>query len=320
MRATFSSLLTQLAVNDPKVLLLTGDHGYALFDEFRKACPLQYINAGIAEQNMVGMAAGLAKVGFKPFVYGLSAFVPVRVIEQIKIDIAHDGLPVTLVGDGAGFVYSHLGTSHQSTEDIACTRSIPNLVVMSPADRFELEACMLQAYRSGFSTYLRMGKADLGDVHSESISEVAVKSPISITKSKMSLKEGSTNNQHSGIVMFASGSMVKTAIILANERYRDARVYSLAIVKPLDEESVRSLCLGAKAIIVMEEHSIIGGISSAILEACSALGCPPLLRIGVMDRFSNFCGTYAYLLKEHGLSIDLVGKKIDRFLDELGGP
>lgn len=318
MRATFSSMLTQLAVSDPKVLLLTGDHGYALFDEFRKACPSQYINAGIAEQNMVGMAAGLAKVGFKPFVYGLSAFVPVRVVEQIKIDIAHDGLPVTLIGDGAGFVYSHLGTSHQSTEDIACTRSVPNLVVMSPADRFELEACMMLAYRSGCSTYLRMGKADLGDVHSESISEEAVKSPISITKSKISVEEGNKNNQDSSVVIFASGSMVKTAIILANERYPNARVYSLAILKPLDEESVRSLCLESKVIIVMEEHSIIGGISSAILEACSAIGCPPLLRIGVTDRFSKFCGSYDYLLQEHGLSTDLVGKKIDKFLDEVG--
>jgi transketolase len=317
MRATFSSVLTQLAVSDPKILLLTGDHGYALFDEFRETCPLQYINAGIAEQNMVGMAAGLAKMGFKPFVYGLSAFIPVRVVEQIKIDIAHEGLPVTLIGDGAGFVYSHLGTSHQSTEDIACTRSIPNLVIMSPADRFELEACMMSAYRSGFSTYLRMGKADLGDVHSESISEEELKSPLSITKSKIPVREDSKYDQHRSVVIFASGSMVKTAIFLADERYPDAKVYSLAILKPLDESFVRSLCLESKAIIVMEEHSVIGGISSAILEACSAIGCPPLLRVGVMDRFSKLCGSYDYLLQEHGLNADLVGKKIDNFLKKV---
>src|ERR1700712_4849555 len=132
----------RLAVQDPKVLLLTGDHGYALFDAFRKECPSQYINAGIAEQNMVGMAAGLARVGFRPFVDGLSAFVPIRVLEQIKLDVAHDDLPVIFLGDGAGFVYSHLGTSHQSTEDIACTRAIPGLEVLSPADRFEMAATM----------------------------------------------------------------------------------------------------------------------------------------------------------------------------------
>ena len=146
MREAFSNALVRLALADPKVLLLTGDHGYALFDEFRKRCPGQYINAGIAEQNMVGMAAGLARVGFRPFVYGLAAFVPIRTVEQIKLDIAHDNLPVVLLGDGAGFVYSHLGTSHQSTEDIACSRAIPGLNVLSPADRFEMTACMNHAY------------------------------------------------------------------------------------------------------------------------------------------------------------------------------
>jgi len=104
MRARLSATLVSIARADPKVLLLTGDHGYALFDEFRRECPAQYINAGVAEQNMVGVAAGLARSGFRPFVYGLSAFIPVRVLEQIKIDVAHDNLPVIFLGDGAGFV------------------------------------------------------------------------------------------------------------------------------------------------------------------------------------------------------------------------
>jgi transketolase len=165
MRAAFSSTLTRLAQADPNILLLTGDHGYALFDEFRRTCPTQYINAGIAEQNMVGMAAGLARAGYRPFVYGLSAFVPVRVLEQIKLDVAHDNLPVVFIGDGAGFVYSHLGTSHQSTEDIACTRAIPHLEIYSPADRFELALFLERAYQSAAPVYFRMGKADRGDVH-----------------------------------------------------------------------------------------------------------------------------------------------------------
>ena len=120
MRDALSDALVGLAKKDPNVILLTGDHGYGLFDDFRRECPKQYINAGIAEQNMVGVAAGLARSGFRPIVYGLSAFVPIRVLEQIKLDVAHDHLPIIFIGDGAGFVYSHLGTSHQSTEDIAC--------------------------------------------------------------------------------------------------------------------------------------------------------------------------------------------------------
>src|SRR5205085_11813296 len=114
---------------DPRVVLLTGDHGYALFDEFRRVCGGQYLNAGVAEQNMVGVAAGLAKGGLRPVVYGLSAFVPVRVLEQIKIAVCYENLPFVVVGDGAGFVYSHLGTSHQSTEEVAALRAVPDLTI-----------------------------------------------------------------------------------------------------------------------------------------------------------------------------------------------
>ena len=140
MRDAFSSELIKIASENPKVLLLTGDHGYGLFDGLRKRCKSQYVNMGVAEQNMVGVAAGLSRSGFLPLVYGLSSFIPVRVLEQIKIDVCHDKLPVIFLGDGAGFVYSHLGTSHQSTEDISVTRAIPNLVILSPADRYD---CLL---------------------------------------------------------------------------------------------------------------------------------------------------------------------------------
>src|SRR5260221_13761575 len=127
MREAFAKALVRSAQADERVVLLTGDHGYTLFDEFRQVCPGQYLNAGVAEQNMVGVAAGLAKGGMRPIVYGLSAFVPVRVLEQIKLDVCYESLPVIFVGDGAGVVYSSLGTSHQSTEDIAALRAVPNL-------------------------------------------------------------------------------------------------------------------------------------------------------------------------------------------------
>src|SRR5471030_1192006 len=161
MRDAFSNALVAAAKNDPKVLLLTGDHGYALFDAFRKSCPDQYINCGIAEQNMVGVAAGLAKAGFKPVVYGLSAFVPIRVLEQIKIDVCYENLPVVFIGDGAGVVYSTLGTSHQSTEDVAALRGLPNLAILAPADDLEMAECMAHALEAKGPVYLRMGKSDL---------------------------------------------------------------------------------------------------------------------------------------------------------------
>src|SRR5438445_8787249 len=165
MRTASAKALIHAARADERLVLLTGDHGYSLFDEFRRVCPAQYINAGVAEQNMVGVAAGLAKGGLRPVVYGLSAFVPVRVLEQIKLDVCYECLPVCFVGDGAGVVYSTLGTSHQSTEDIAALRALPHLGILSPSDAPEMTACMELAFRSASPVYLRMANSDLGAIH-----------------------------------------------------------------------------------------------------------------------------------------------------------
>lgn len=305
MREAFSNALVRLAMADPKLLLLTGDHGYALFDDFRKRCPDQYINAGIAEQNMVGMAAGLARVGFRPFVYGLAAFIPVRVVEQIKLDIAHDDLPVVLLGDGAGFVYSHLGTSHQSTEDIACTRAIPNLKVLSPADRFEMTASMDYAYAANGPVYLRMGKSDRGDVH---------KSDFQVVPGRLVLVKAGTPG---GEALIATGSMVRTAVEVAQQFLPQASVWSAPLIKPIDEGHVVNICHGSRAVITMEEHSTLGGLGSLIAEVVSERGLIRVLRIGVSDRFSERCGSYDYLLSEHGLDRESVGAKVRAFLSTL---
>jgi transketolase len=302
MRAAFSDALVRLAKADPKVLLLTGDHGYALFDQFRKLCPAQYINAGIAEQNMVGMAAGLARAGFRPIVYGLSAFVPVRVLEQIKLDIAHDQLPVILIGDGAGFVYSSLGTSHQSTEDIACARAIPDLAVHSPADRFELTACLDMAYQSKAPVYIRMGKSDRGDVHANPL-----KSSIG---GLLQLRRGEGGD----IAFIATGALVRTAVEIAQESYPRASVWSAPVIKPMNDAQVIEICRHSRAIAVFEEHSVLGGLGSVIAEISSESAPVRVLRIGVRDRFSQHCGTYSYLLKEHGLDRAGIEQRLQDFM------
>lgn len=302
MRAAFSDALVRLAKADPNVLLLTGDHGYALFDDFRRECPAQYINAGIAEQNMVGMAAGLARVGFRPFVYGLSAFIPVRVVEQIKLDIAHDNLPVILIGDGAGFVYSHLGTSHQATEDIACTRAIPHLSVYSPADRFEVSACMNMAYQAKAPAYLRMGKSDRGDVHAAA--------PQASVGRLLPAKSG----QAGEIAFIATGSLVRTAMDIAAASYPNAAVWSAPFIKPIDCEQVTAICMHSRVVVVLEEHSVLGGLGSVIAEIASEFAPVRILRIGVQDRFSQHCGTYEYLLQEHGLDRPAIEQRIHDFV------
>lgn len=301
MRNAFSAALAEVGKRDPQVLLLTGDHGYALFDEFRNNCPKQYINAGIAEQNMVGVAAGLAKSGFKPIVYGLSAFVPIRVLEQIKMDVCHENLPVTFIGDGAGFVYSHLGTSHQSNEDIACTRAIPNLTVFSPADRFEMSRCMALAYQLKRPVYLRMGKADLGDVHSHESKFDA--------GDVLNIKEGP------GRVHFiATGSMVRKALEVS-EYYEGAGVSSVPTIKPINCDQITDICKNHDLLVVMEEHSVLGGLGSLIAEIATERAPVRVCRIGVNDRFSEYCGTYAYLMNEHHLDCAAIRQKIDGFIN-----
>lgn len=299
MRSAFSNALVAAAIADPKVLLLTGDHGYALFDAFRKACPAQYINCGVAEQNMVGVAAGLAKAGFRPVVYGLAAFVPVRVLEQIKIDVCYENLPVILIGDGAGLVYSHLGTSHQSTEDIACTRAIPELTVLSPADRFEMAACMDLAFASGTPIYMRMGKSDRGDVHSEALA----------LRSGEILRVGQGNRR---IAILATGSMVQTALQLVAAGV-DAEVWSVPSIKPLSQAALLDIAGRCDKLITLEEHSIIGGMGSAVAEALAQKAPVPIQRIGSPDRFSTLCGNWDYLIEEHQIDVPAVLEKVQAF-------
>ncbi|WP_402719613.1 transketolase family protein [Janthinobacterium rivuli] len=300
MRTAFSDALVAAAIADPKVVLLTGDHGYALFDAFRKARPDQYINCGIAEQNMVGVAAGLAKAGFKPIVYGLAAFVPVRVLEQIKIDICYENLPVILIGDGAGLVYSHLGTSHQSTEDIACTRAIPELTLLSPADRFEMTATIELALKLQSPTYIRIGKSDRGDIHN----------------TPLVLQPGQLVNTRLGsgkVAILATGSMVRTAMELVDQGL-DAEVWSVPSIKPINREQLAGIFHRVEGVITIEEHSVMGGLGSLIAEEVSSIRPLPVCRIGVEDRFSNYCGSWDYLLSEHKLDVRAIKDKIDIFM------
>jgi transketolase len=300
MRNAFSAALVRAARKDPRVLLLTGDHGYALFDEIRRVCPDRYLNAGVAEQNMVGVAAGLAKGGFRPVVYGLSAFVPVRVLEQIKIDVCYESLPVVFIGDGAGVVYSHLGTSHQSTEDVAALRGVPCLSILSPADAAEMTAAMDLAFAADGPVYVRMGKADLGNVH-------AGPPPLAWGQ-LLPVRPGNGR-----LAWIATGSMVQTALAAA-QHYPNSPVWSAPCIKPIDQDTIASICKRHEVVVVLEEHSIHGGLGSLVAEIASSSAPTYVCRIGIQDRFSQYCGSWAYLMKEHRLDLPNVLAQVQRFL------
>lgn len=302
MRDALSRCLVAAADRDPRIILLTGDHGYALFDAFRREHPDKYLNAGIAEQNMIGTAAGLARAGFRPIVYGLSAFIPVRVLEQIKIDLAHDNLPVLLLGDGAGFVYSHLGTSHQSTEDIACLRAVPNVTIFSPADAAELEACFINALALERTAYLRIGKADRAVVHPGKLSDYKTGDMIAVRPA-----------ENPKVVLIATGSMVSAAVELAM-CLGEASVWSVPTIKPLNERQLVAATTRAQVVFTLEEHSANGGLGSAVTEILSERAPTRVIRIGVNDRFSHACGSYDFLLREHRLDNESL---LERLCEEL---
>jgi transketolase len=300
MRNAFSGALVAAAQADPRVLLLTGDHGYALFDDFRRLCPGQYINAGVAEQNMVGVAAGLAKAGFRPVVYGLSAFVPVRVLEQIKLDVCYENLPVIFIGDGAGVVYSTLGTSHQSTEDVAALRAVPNLSILSPADALEMAACMRLALSAEQPVYLRMGKADLGKVHD---------APPALGWGELCPVRSGTGP----LGWIATGSMVVSALAAARQ-WPGSAVWSAPSLKPLNEDAVVAACERHEVLIVLEEHSVLGGLGAAVAEIATSRSPTWICRVGIADRFSQYCGSYHYLMEEHHLTPEAIVEQVHAFL------
>lgn len=300
MRESFSNSLVRLVEKNPNVFLLSGDHGYALFDLLRKEKPNHFINAGVAEQNMVGVAAGLAKTGFYPIVYGLSAFVPIRVLEQIKIDFCYENLPGLFIGDGAGVVYSHLGASHQSTEDIAALRGVPNISILSPADRFEFKACFDWAVQQKSPVYLRMGKADLGDVHTEALGDLSFE-PLPI------IKKGGEK------AIFATGSMVRVCLDLINAGKISADLFSVPLLKKIGPINFKQSVQSYSKIVSVEEHSIYGGLGDLLSEAVCELGSVKLRRIGISDKFSEKCGTYQYLMQEHGLDAVSLERKFNQW-------
>ena len=303
MRGVLSQWLVRACQADGRIIVLTGDHGYSLFDDIRRQCPAQYLNAGVAEQNLIGVAAGLAKGGFRPIAYGLSAFIPIRVLEQIKLDICYEGLRVVLIGDGAGVVYSTLGSSHQCAEDIAALRALPNMSILSPADDHEMRACLDEALQAQGPCYLRIGKADRGAVHEQSLHLTAGR--------LLRLRTGD-----GPLAWIATGSMVQTALTVAEE-WPGSTVWSAPVIKPVDIEQVASICREHEAIIVLEEHCIYGGLGSAIAEIASERAPTWVCRIGIADRFSLHCGSYSYLLSEHGLDTSGITAHVKTFLKQV---
>lgn len=289
MREALSRFLVEAAAADERFLVLSGDHGYALFDALRAAHPDRFVNVGVAEQNMIGMAAGLAKVGHRPCVYGLAAFVPIRVLEQIKLDLCHARAPVILLGDGAGLVYSTLGVSHQCGEDIACLRPLPGIAIYSPCDESELAACWQEARMADHPSYIRLGKADRPRVH-----------PTPLVGTEPVWTRAPATSEPAPLIV-ATGSMTSPATAFAREH--GVACLSVPRIKPLPAAVVAAVQASSKAIVV-EEHATIGGLFGAVAE-CIADGTEgggvSVRHLGLDCRFTETAGSYENALSEHAL-------------------
>lgn len=277
MRDAFIAQLLIEAKEDPSIILITGDLGFKVFDEFRETLPKQFLNAGIAEQNMIGLASGLAFEGWKPIVYSIANFPSLRALEQIRNDVCYHNLNVKIVSVGAGFSYGQLGASHHATEDISALRVMPNLNLFSPGSTFESIKCTRFMIEQNGPAYLRIDRGGSKD------------------DSKEDFKFGNSRTLRKGkeITFFTTGGIVSEVLMAANEL--DASVVSFPTISPLSLPKINE----DELIVTLEEHSVKGGFGSAVLEILNDQSIPhkQLLRIGVPGVFSDVVGDQDYLRK-----------------------
>lgn len=303
MRDAFIAELHALAAEDPRVLLLCGDIGFKVFDKFRASYPDRFFNLGIAEQNMVGMSAGLAFEGKRPFVYTIIPFLTMRPFEQIRVDLCMHELPVRLVGVGGGLAYDILGPTHHSIEDVAILRSLPNMTVIVPSDPGESRQLTRASHALKGPSYVRLGKNGEPPLGS---------SETPVIGKAITLRPGDT------AAVIGCGPVLGAAVQahdLLKAEGVNLRVINMHTVKPLDREAVLAAARDCQAVVSLEEHSILGGLGSAVAEVLAESGAGvPFLRLGVKDRFTTTVGKHAHLLAEHGLTAENIAATVQGLL------
>ena len=292
MRDAFIGRLTLLAERDPRVFLVTGDLGFSVLDEFRRRFPERFVNAGVAEQNMTGVATGLALEGRIVFTYSIGNFSTLRCLEQIRNDASYHDANVKIVSVGGGFSYGALGISHHATEDVAVLRAMPGLTVLTPGTRWEAEEATEVVAQTRGTCYLRLDKS-FGE-------ELAGGGePFDLGRARVFRQgEAATIIAMGGIL----GEALRAADVLAERGVR-CRVLSMATMKPFDSAAVVAACRETGGLVTVEEHVLEGGLGSAVAESCLDAGVRPRrsVRLGLRGGFSSIVGSQEYLRKRYGL-------------------
>lgn len=285
MRDTFVKTLVELARENRNIELITGDLGFGVLKPYWEQCPDQFTNAGIAEQNMTSVAAGMALEGKTVFTYSIGNFPTLRCLEQIRNDCAYHKANVKIVCVGGGYVYGSLGMSHHATEDIAVMRSLPGVAVVCPADLVEAECAVRAIADYPGTVYLRLGRGGEKRIH-EKIDDFRIGKAIRVQSGHK-------------VAVFSTGAIfeeVRDALPLLSEKGLTPAVYTFPTVKPLDKDVIAACAREFELIVTCEEHNVVGGFGSAVAEVLSEMPSGArLLKIGIDDTYCSAVGSQKYL-------------------------
>ena len=303
MRDAFVRALTELAAEDPSVVLVTGDLGFGVLNDFAERFPASYLNAGVAEQNMTAVACGMALAGAHAYTYSIGNFPTLRCLEQLRNDVCYHRADVTVVAVGGGLSYGQLGMSHFATEDLAILRTLPEMMVVPPSDPWQAYELTRQMYATGGPQYLRIDKSFAG-----------------LPEGLVELGKARQVRAGSDAVIFAIGGILGEAVaaaeVLAGEGV-SVRVVEIHTLKPLDVEAICEAAAACGIVVTLEEHTVVGGLGGAVAEALMSGGVrvERFARLGLENSYPDVVGDQAYLRARHGLDRDGVTKSLRKALE-----
>jgi len=296
MRKAVIDRLTSHSGKNKKIFLITGDAGFGVLDDYKRRFPDRFLNLGVAEQNMIGFAAGLALSGFRAVIYNIIPFLLYRCYEQVRNDICYQELPVILIGIGSGITYAPQGVTHYSVEDIALARTLPNLTILSPADPAEAGLCLEYAMKSNAPVYIRIAKSGEPAIHKRALK--TIERPVVITEGK------------EAAVLF-HGS-IGAEVVKALEGLKECPIaLSVPLLHPLDFGFLKKKIKGVHTIITVEEHFVEGGLGSIVSEWLVRENLPfRLKKLGIKNEFIHAIKNTAGMREKYGISSDGIKKTI----------
>lgn len=303
MRTAYIDTLYDLASKDKRVYALISDNGAIVYDRYRRDLASQYLNLGISEANMLGMAAGMASCGKIPFAYTIGAFLAYRAFEFIRNDICLQKQNVKIVGTGAGEAYSSLGPTHHSTEDLGGLRALPNLMILCPASPIEVKKATIAAYEHEGPVYLRLGTNKEPEIYEDDYKFEIGKAVV--------LKDGTD------VTLIGTGSILKDVLEAAERLHNEgieAGVINIHTIKPIDKDIILRAIKETGKIVTIEDHNVIGGLGSAVAEVIAESGFGVQFKRMGLQGFSNGYGTYAKVKEINGIGIEQICQEAKKLL------